>query len=98
MRLVYGSALAMALASLVPLTPSAQAQQEANRTVAGGGITVPGWQGKADGAGQVSEAKLSQEGKDLHVVDRARRSPIGILPTRRPATTPSRRRSPSRST
>jgi hypothetical protein len=68
MRLVYGSALAMALASLVPLTSAAQAPQDANRTVAGGGITVQGWQGKADGAGQVSDAKLSQEGKDLHVV------------------------------
>ncbi len=69
MRLVYGSALAMALASLVPLTPAAQAPaQEANRSVAGGGITAPGWQGKADGAGQANEAKLSQEGKDLHVV------------------------------
>jgi hypothetical protein len=68
MRLVYGSALAMALAALVPLAPAAQAPQEANRTVAGGGITVQGWQGKADGAGQVNEAKLSQEGKDLHVV------------------------------
>jgi hypothetical protein len=65
MRLVYGSALAIAIASLVPLTPAAQ---DANRTVAGGGITVQGWQGKADGSGQVSEAKLSQEGKDLHVV------------------------------
>jgi hypothetical protein len=70
MRLVYGSALAVALAALVPLSPAAQAPapQDANRTVAGGGITVPGWQGKADGAGQVSEAKLSAEGKDLHVV------------------------------
>jgi hypothetical protein len=68
MRLVYGSALALAIASLVPLTPAAQGQAEANRTVAGGGITVQGWQGKADGSGQVSEAKLSQEGKDLHVV------------------------------
>jgi hypothetical protein len=69
MRLVYGSALAVALASLVPLSPAAQAPaQETNRTVAGGGITAPGWQGKADGAGQVSEAKLSGEGKDLHVV------------------------------
>jgi hypothetical protein len=65
MRLVYGSALAVAIASLVPLTTAAQ---DANRTVAGGGITVQGWQGKADGSGQVSEAKLSQEGKDLHVV------------------------------
>jgi hypothetical protein len=68
MRLVYGSALALTIASLVPLTPAAQGQAEANRTVAGGGITAPGWQGKADGSGQVSEAKLSQEGKDLHVV------------------------------
>src|SRR3954469_23094132 len=68
MRLVYGSALAIAIASLVPLTTAAQAPQDANRSVAGGGITAQGWQGKADGAGQVSEAKLSQEGKDLHVV------------------------------
>lgn len=67
MRLVYGSALALAIATLVPLTSAAQGQ-DANRTVAGGGITVQGWQGKADGSGQVSEAKLSQEGKDLHVV------------------------------
>jgi hypothetical protein len=67
MRLVFGSALALAIASLVPLTSAAQGQ-DANRTVAGGGITVQGWQGKADGSGQVSEAKLSQEGKDLHVV------------------------------
>ena len=67
MRLVYGSALALAIASLVPLTPAAQGQ-DANRTVAGGGITAQGWQGKADGSGQVSEAKLSMEGKDLHVV------------------------------
>src|SRR6187397_72661 len=65
MRLVYGSALALAIASLVPLTTAAQ---DANRTVAGGGITAKGWQGKADGTGQVSEAKLSEEGKDLHVV------------------------------
>src|SRR3954467_15080047 len=68
MRLVYGSALAIAIASLVPLTTAAQAPQDANRSVAGGGITAQGWQGKADGAGQVSEAKLSGEGKDLHVV------------------------------
>src|SRR3954469_20080105 len=68
MRLVYGSALAIAIASLVPLTTAAQAPQDANRSVAGGGITAQGWQGKADGSGQVSEAKLSQEGKDLHVV------------------------------
>ena len=52
MRLVYGSALAIALAALVPLTPVAQAQ-DANRTVAGGGITAKGWQGKADGKARI---------------------------------------------
>jgi hypothetical protein len=67
MRLVYGSALAMALASLVPLHTAAQApagqppagqppagqpMQEQNRTVAGGGITVQGWTGKIDAAAE----------------------------------------------
>ncbi len=80
MRLVYGSAFAMALATLVPLTPAAQAPaaqapaaQETNRSVAGGGITVPGWSGKIDGSAEkqgqsIKDAKLSQDGKDLHVV------------------------------
>jgi hypothetical protein len=78
MRLVIGSALAMALASLVPLHSSAQAppapaQQEQNRSVAGGGITAQGWTGKIDGAAEkqgqsIKDAKLEQQGKDLHVV------------------------------
>jgi hypothetical protein len=78
MRLVYGSALAMAIATLVPLAPAAQAPaaqapQEANRSVAGGGVTVPGWTGKIDAAAEkqgqtIKDAKLSQEGKDLHVI------------------------------
>ena len=73
MRLVYGSALAMALAALVPLAPAAQAPQEANRSVAGGGITAPGWAGKIDASAEkqgqtIKDAKLSMEGKDLHVV------------------------------
>jgi hypothetical protein len=67
MRLMYGSAIAVALAMLA--TPVIGAQgQETTRTVAGGGITAKGWQGKADGAGKVEDAKLSEEGKDLHVV------------------------------
>ena len=66
MRLMYGSAIAVALAMLA--TPVIGAQgQETTRTVAGGGITAKGWQGKADGAGKVEDAKLSEEGKDLHV-------------------------------
>lgn len=81
MRLVYGSALAMAFASLVPLHMAAQAAapapaqapQEQNRSVAGGGITVQGWTGKIDAAAEkqgqsIKDAKLSQEGKDLHVI------------------------------
>jgi len=78
MRLVYGSALAMAIATLVPLAPAAQAPaaqapQETNRSVAGGGVSVPGWTGKIDASAEkqgqtLNDAKLSQDGKDLHVV------------------------------
>lgn len=50
----------------------AGAQQDANRTVAGGGILVPGWQGVVDAraaaAGEsVNDAKLFKEGDALHV-------------------------------
>ena len=72
MRLVYGSAVAVALA--IAVMPAVRAQeQEANRSVAGGGIAVPGWQGKVDPSAEkqgqsVKDAKLTQEGKDLHFV------------------------------
>jgi hypothetical protein len=51
---------------------SAQETPETNRKVAGGGITVKGWEGKIDAdaekAGQtVADAKLSAEGKVLQV-------------------------------
>jgi hypothetical protein len=40
-------------------TPAqAPTPQDADRKVVGGGITAPGWKGKADGAGKVEEAKL----------------------------------------
>jgi hypothetical protein len=48
----------------------AQDSPDANRKITGGGISVPGWQGKVDaeGAGQtVNDAKLAQEGAALHV-------------------------------
>jgi hypothetical protein len=72
MRLVYHSALAVALVTFVPPVITAQGQQEANRSVAGGGISIPGWTGKidpsAEKAGQtIKDAKLAQVGKDLHV-------------------------------
>ncbi len=71
MRLVYGSAFAVALAMLVPSTIGARGQETA-RAVAGGGISVPGWVGKVDASeeknGQtVQNAKLAKEGDVLHV-------------------------------
>jgi hypothetical protein len=72
MRLVYGSALALVIVTLVPTVNRAQGQMETARAVAGGGITAPGWTGKIDPseekAGQaLSNAKLTQEGNVLHV-------------------------------
>jgi opacity protein-like surface antigen len=71
MRLVYGSALAIAAALLVPTMTGAQAP-EAARPVAGGGITVAGWTGKVDAteekAGQtVDNAKFAKEGNGFRV-------------------------------
>ena len=73
MRLVYGSALAVALMTFVSPVSHAQGQgmQETNRAVAGGGITAPGWQGMVDPtekSASVKDAKLEMQGKDLHVV------------------------------
>jgi hypothetical protein len=50
----------------------AQGQDETSRKVAGGGVSVAGWTGKIDAneekAGKtLNDAKLSQEGGDLHV-------------------------------
>jgi hypothetical protein len=71
MRLIHGSALAIAIAVLVPPMIGAQGQETA-RAVAGGGVTAPGWTGKVDAseekAGQtLNNAKLAKEGNDLHV-------------------------------
>ena len=72
MRFVYGSAAAIAIAALAVTAPIAQ-EQEANRSVAGGGVMVKGWEGKVDASAEkmgqsVKDAKLEQQGKDLHVV------------------------------
>jgi hypothetical protein len=63
MRFVHCSAVAAALALFVPSVATAQ-DQDASRVVKGGGISVPGWQGKIDPqeekAGQVlNNAKLA---------------------------------------
>jgi hypothetical protein len=74
MRLLHGSTLAVAIALLVPALVSSQGQAptETSRSIEGGGITAPGWQGTVDAnaakAGQtVKDAKLTAEGDTLHV-------------------------------
>lgn len=71
MRLVHASALAIALALLIPALPGAQAQ-DPDRKVAGGGIDVPGWKGKVDAAAAkkgmaISNSKFVKQGDDLHL-------------------------------
>lgn len=57
---------------LVPLFCSAQ-EEGASRSVAGGGISVPGWAGKVDASEQkagltIHDAKFGSEGIGLHIV------------------------------
>ena len=71
MRLVYGSAVAVAVAMLVPAMIGAQAPETA-RPVAGGGVTVPGWTGKSTPAkrrpGRRSTTRSSRRrATDFHV-------------------------------
>jgi len=73
MRFIRISTLAVAVVMLIPAPGKAQDQTEVSRSVAGGGISAPGWTGKIDAneerAGQkLTNAKLSQEGGALHVV------------------------------
>lgn len=64
MRRILGFALAAA--ALVCLPRAGAAQGEKIRTVASGGISVPGWQGTPD-RGSVSDAKFAREGDTFHV-------------------------------
>lgn len=71
MRLVHGSMLAVAIVMLVPPAIGARGQDTA-RTVAGGGISVPGWAGGIDASKEnagltLNNAKLVKEGEGLHV-------------------------------
>ena len=73
MRFTRGSIFAMAFALFIAPFIYADAQEDANRLVAGGGVSVPGWVGKIDAnaerAGQtVNDAKLAPEGRALHVM------------------------------
>jgi hypothetical protein len=64
--------LLASIACLLTGAASAQETPDTNRKVSGGGISVPGWQGKIDAdaekAGQtVSDAKLAGDGKTMQV-------------------------------
>ncbi|MDF2774417.1 MAG: hypothetical protein K0S86_3917 [Geminicoccaceae bacterium] len=69
MHRIYGLALA---ASAIALVPGVATAQDASRAVTGGGISVPGWQGKIDAqeasrGAKLEDAKLASEGNALHV-------------------------------
>jgi hypothetical protein len=70
MRLIRGFTVAAATALLISALLSAQGQTDASRSIAGGGISAPGWSGATDpgGGGQtVNDAKLTRVGDALHV-------------------------------
>lgn len=71
MHRIYSYALAAAAVTLSPLMTTVQGQ-EASRSVAGGGISIPGWTGKIDASAAkrgstIKDAKLSKDGDALHV-------------------------------
>jgi hypothetical protein len=62
----------LATAALLLLPAFMYAQDESSRSVAGGGITVPGWTGKVDAAETkagktINDAKFAKEGNGIHV-------------------------------
>jgi hypothetical protein len=70
MRRAFGCAFTAATVLLAG--SGAVHAQDASRTVAGGGISVPGWQGKIDAreaerGGTLEGARLAREGDVLHV-------------------------------
>jgi hypothetical protein len=70
MRFVYVCALAFS--SCIVVAPALNAQNDASRAVAGGGISVPQWTGKIDAneerAGRtLGDAKLAKDGDAFHV-------------------------------
>jgi hypothetical protein len=72
MRLAYFSALSAATLLLIPALAKAQDQGETSRSIAGGGVSVPGWTGKVDAneekAGKtLSDAKLTNSGGTLNI-------------------------------
>jgi hypothetical protein len=69
MRRSYGSALAVAAITFLPGMVAAQGmdKMDANSKIAGGGVFVPGWTGKPDGSGALTDAKFVKEGNAFHI-------------------------------
>lgn len=71
MRLVKGAICAIVAAVLMQGLTAAQAQQDADRKIAAGGVTVKGWQGKADPNNKqgltVNDSKFAPEGSGFHL-------------------------------
>ena len=65
MRFAHASAVAIAVALFIPAM-QAQTPQDADKKVAGGGITVKGWQGKVDANNKqgltINDSKFAPEG------------------------------------
>jgi len=71
MRLDNRSIIAISILLLIPSL--SYPQDETSRSVAGGGISVPGWTGKIDASEQsrgktINDAKFAKEGSALHVI------------------------------
>ncbi len=72
MRFVNGFCCSAALVLLSAGVMNAQGAPETARAIAGGGITVPGWQGKIDAGAEkqgqtVNDDKFAPEGKGMRV-------------------------------
>ncbi|MGA7413074.1 MAG: hypothetical protein WBW33_21535 [Bryobacteraceae bacterium] len=72
MRPAYLTAISAAILLLIPALVKAQDQGETSRSIAGGGVSVPGWTGRVDAneekAGKtMSDAKLTESGGTLNV-------------------------------
>jgi hypothetical protein len=70
-RFVCAATFCLLVAGVSRAQPPAE-PTEANRVIAGGGITVPGWEGKVDASAEkqgqgVKDAKLAPEGKGMRV-------------------------------
>jgi hypothetical protein len=70
MRLVHASAVAIAVALFIPAVHGQQAQ-DADRKVAGGGITAKGWQGMVDPGNKqgltITDSKFAAEGSGFRI-------------------------------